>query len=255
MAFNLSFLSPLLSAKKTIDSRINSENATKKIVSVGYPDLIFKNSDRKKLISLGHQKFIQSRPEAMQWHGLNPEEYSYFSIQKLFEFESWKFDYLDIKQGTGSDSDGFIEVDLNQSIPNHLYSSYDILIDSGTAEHCFNIGKVFENYFHLLKPGGILFQYIPFLSPNHGFWSMNPTAAFDLASCNPIKVLDCKLLSFDSYKSYFKNKANEIKFLPTGRFSIDSSLFSNTVLMFFVYKKYKKSIFRYPVQAKYRGDN
>ena len=255
MAFNLSFLSPLLSAKKTIDSRLSPESRTKKIVSIGYPDLLFKNSDINQMISIKHQVFAEDRPEAMTWHGLDPKQFSYFSIQKLFESESWHFDYLDIKQGTGTNSEGFIEVDLNHSIPSHLYSNYDILIDSGTAEHCFNIGKVTENYFHLLKPGGFLFQYIPFLSPNHGFWSMNPTAVYDLASCNPIKVLDCKLLSFDSYKSYFNNKANEIKFSPTGRFSIDSNLFSNTVLMYFVYKKYQKSIFRYPVQAKYRGDN
>lgn len=213
----------------------------------------FKNSDASQSISSQHYKFIEDRPEALKWHGLDSGQYSYFSIQKLFESESWGFDYLDIKQGTGTDSDGFIEVDLNHSIPSNLYSSYDILIDSGTAEHCYNIGKVFENYFHLLKPGGFLFQYIPFLSPNHGFWSMNPTAVYDLASSNPIKILDCKLLSFDSYKSYFNNKANSINFSPTGRFSIDSSLFTNTVLMFFAYKKYKKSIFRYPVQAKYRS--
>lgn len=253
MAFNLSFLAPLFSAKKTIESRNNYDS--RKIVSIGYPDLLFQNSDINKNIPLACHEFIENRPAAMKWHGLNPTGFSYFSIQKFFEAASWSFDYLDITQGTGTDSCGFIEVDLNQSIPSHLYSSYDILIDSGTAEHCFNIGKVFENYFHLLKPGGILFQYIPFLSPNHGFWSMNPTAIYDLASCNPIKVLDCKLLSFGSYENYFNNKADEIKFSPTGRFSVDRSLFGNTVLMFFVYKKYKKSIFRYPVQAKYRADN
>ena len=253
MAFNLSFLPPLLSAKKTVDNRLNSQGSVKKIVSIGYPDLLYKNSDLSKFISPEYHAYVEARPEAMKWHGLDADNYSYFSIQKLFENESWQFDYIDIKQGTGADSEGFIEVDLNNSIPSHLYSCYDLLIDSGTAEHCFNIGKVFENYFHLLKPGGFLFQYIPFLSPNHGFWSMNPTAVFDLASCNPIKVLDCKILSFDSYKSYFKNQANCIKFSPTGRFAIDQNHFSNTVLMFFVYKKYKKSIFRFPVQAKYRG--
>lgn len=41
MAFNLSFLSPLLSAKTTVDNRINTKNTPKKIVSVGYPDLLF----------------------------------------------------------------------------------------------------------------------------------------------------------------------------------------------------------------------
>ena len=255
MAFNLSFLPPLLSAKKTIDNRLHSQGSPKKIVSIGYPDLLYKNSDLSQFISTEYQAYVEERPEAMKWHGLDADYYSYFSIQKLFEYESWQFDYIDIKQGTGTDSEGFIEVDLNNSIPSHLYSSYDILIDSGTAEHCYNIGKVFENYFHLLKPGGFLFQYIPFLSPNHGFWSMNPTAVYDLASCNPIKVLDCKLLSFDSYKGYFDNQVNHLKFSPTGRFAIDSSLFTNTVLMFFVYKKYKKSLFRYPVQAKYRKGN
>ncbi len=251
MAFNLSFLSPLLSAKETIDNRKNPESKTKKIVSVGYPDLLFKNVDGNHAISSQYKQFIENRPEATKWHGLDPHQYSYFSIQKLFEAESWSFDYLDIKQGTGTDSDGFIEVDLNHSIPSHLYSTYDILIDSGTAEHCFNIGKVFENYFHLLKPGGFLLQYMPFLSPNHGFWSVNPTAVFDLASCNPIKIFNCQLLGYRSYANYFDAQSVPIEFSSVGRFSLGSDI-PNIILLFFLYKKTAKSIFRFPVQAKYR---
>ena len=248
MAFNLSFLESLLTAKQTIDNR---QDNNKKIVSIGYPDLIVKNIDLNKHISSVNQSFIENRPEAMKWHGLNSDLYSYFSIQKLFEKDSWKFDYLDIKQGTGTDSDGFIEIDLNESIPNHLYSSYDLLIDSGTAEHCFNIGKVFENYFHLLKPGGFLLQYMPFLSPNHGFWSINPTTVYDLASCNPIKIFSCQLLAYHSYANYFDAQSLHINFSPVKRFSLGPDQ-PNIVLLFFIYKKTAKSLFRFPVQAKYR---
>ena len=168
----------------------------------------------------------------MKWHGLDPQQYSYFSIQNLFESDSWSFDYLDIKQGTGSNSEGFVEVDLNNSIPSHLYSNYDLLIDSGTAEHCFNIGKVFENYFHLLKPSGILLQFMPFLSPNHGFWSINPTAIYDLASCNPIKVFDCKVLEYASYKDYFSGPSRQVPFPSVQRFNLDCDV--NSIYLLFL---------------------
>ena len=250
MAFNIFFLSRLFSAKKLVESRNSLED--KKIVSIGYPDLMLQNSDIDRILPLSSQKFIEKRPEAMKWHGLNSKKFSFFSIQNFFESSGWTFEYLDIKQGTGSNSDGFIEVDLNNPLPSHLYSNYDILIDSGTAEHCFNIGKVFENYFQLLKPGGILIQYIPFLSPNHGFWSVNPTLFFDLADFNPIKLLDVQMTSYSNYHQYFEDKGIDIPFSKFGKFSLPSGS-NNIILMLHVYKKLKKANFQFPVQSKYRS--
>ncbi len=252
MAFNIDFLPMLLSAKKTIDFRRDTINLPKKLVSIGYPDLIVQNNDIEPKVPVKYQTHLAGKPEAMKWHGLDPRKYSYFSIQRFVEANSWEFNYIDIKQGTGSDSSGFLEADLNYSIPNYLYSNYDILIDGGTAEHCFNIGKVFENYFHMLKPGGILLQYVPFISPNHGFYSINPTLIYDIAFHNPIKLMQCSLISFCSYHDYFTAESVNIPFEPTKRFSLPQGSTNSIILLFFIYKKLQKSVFNFPIQSKYR---
>ena len=210
--------------------------------------LIKKNS----LISGKINSYLLENHPALKWHNLEPSLYSFFSIENYLKTQNWDFKYVDVQQGTGS-SANFISMDLNQPIPSDLYCSFDLLIDSGTAEHCFNVGKVFENYFHLLKPGGILLQYMPFHSPNHGFWSINPTAIYDLASCNPIKLLTCELQSFDNYRHYFDANPNILPFSKTGKFSINIDSLKGICLMFFAYKKVSKSIFRFPIQAKYRS--
>lgn len=251
MAFNASFLKSLISAIDVINKRPSEHNSLKKLASIGYPDLLLNNSDIDRLITSDLKCFIQASSPAHRWHGLSEKEYSFFSIEKFLQSINWSFDFLDIAEGTGSNRQSFVPIDLNSAIPSHLYCSYDILIDGGTAEHCFNVGQVFENYFHLLKPGGIVLQYMPFLSPNHGFWSINPTAIYDIASSNPIKVIDCKIQEYISYKHYFDCFSKEVVFNPVTRFGVDLQKNSVT-LMFFAYKKIGKSIFRYPTQYKYR---
>ena len=251
MAFNIDFLDSVSSAINLINNRNVSNPSIKKLASVGYPDLLVRNMDIDKKIPSDLHSYFDTNNTALLWHNLDPAKYSYFSLEKYLYDLGWQFDYFDIQEGTGANQRGFTQLDLNKSIPPHLYSNYDVLIDSGTAEHCFNIGKVFENYFHLLKPGGILLQYVPFLSPNHGFWSVNPTAIFDLTSCNPIKIITCKLTAYDSYLDYFSSEGKILKFSDTSRFDLVCPN-SNIVLLFFAYKKLAKSMFRFPIQAKYR---
>ena len=250
MAFNKTFINYLVQSTNLVDSRPEAKKYPKKLASIGYPDILVKKPDTDSDFPISLLKYLSCNEKALDWHNLSSSMYTFFSVEDYLKDKCWAFDYLDIKAGTGK-ARNFLPVDLNESIPENLYCAYDILIDSGTAEHCFNIGKVFENYFHMLKPGGILLQYIPFMSPNHGFWSVNPTVVYDLASCNPIKILDCKLHEYASYHDYFECNHKDIRFEPVRRFGV--KLQANSVsIVFFAYKKLQKSIFRFPIQYKYR---
>ena len=252
MAFNRSFIKPLIAAMRLISNREATLDTQKKMLSIGYPDL-FLNNESIQSLPQDAVKYTIENKKALKWHGLSDRQYTYLSIEQLVQEYKWSFEYLDIHPGTG-DTQNYIQVDLNQPIPENLYCGYDLIIDSGSAEHCFNIAQVFENYFHMLKPGGILLQYMPFLSPNHGFWSINPTVIYDLAKDNPIKILECNLSAYSSYRHYFDNQAVQIPFSPVGRFTLDCASSQNIILMFFAYKKLAKSIFTYPIQSKYRQD-
>lgn len=253
MALNVSFIETLLPIIEMVKCRPQSQTVRPVLMSVGYPDMIASKSFLTEKQKTLFEPFIDHNLLCMKWHGLNADTHTSYSIEKICLSSNYLFRYLDINSGSGGLNEKFVKIDLNHDLCPELYASCDILIDSGTAEHCFNIGKVFENYFYLLRPNGILLQYIPFLSPNHGFWSANPTVIYDLASCNPIKVLKCELQGYESYSHYFSTSPNIIPYSPTGRFRLPSAeRDAEVMLLFFIYKKLGKSIFNYPVQAKYR---
>lgn len=253
MALNAAFIGTLLPILEMVSRRPQNKTIEPVLASIGYPDMISLNSSLTENQRSSYKPFVDNNPLSMKWHGLNPNTHTSYSITKICHSRGFFFRYFDINSGSGGESKGFTKIDLNYDIPSDLYASCDILIDSGTAEHCFNIGKVFENYFHLLRPNGILIQYIPFLSPNHGFWSINPTLIYDLTSCNPIKILKCELQSYADYSDYFSNDPKIIPHSPTGRFNIQAAeRDTQIILLFFIYKKLSKSIFTYPIQAKYR---
>ena len=114
------------------------------------------------------------------------------------------------------DQDGpdALRLDLNQRI--ELDTSYDCVIDFGTAEHIFNTYQLFENIHRWTKPGGLMIHGLPFSGGHdHGFYNFKTTFFWDLARINcyteiaifnavlkPLKLL--KLGSRESALKYFK---------------------------------------------------
>jgi len=253
MALNVQFINAVLPLMDMVDRRPETLSQKKTLGSIGYPDIIAENRVLETQSPIVKNLFTPCAATAARWHGLSSTTHSSCDIRRICDGRQWNFRYFDIQPGTGPSDQTFNRLDLNQDLPHDLYLSCDILVDSGTAEHCFNIGKVFENYFYLLKPGGILIQYIPFFSPNHGFWSANPTVVFDLASCNPVKILQCELQLYKGYRSYFACGYTPLDFSRVGRFSVECLEPNDIVLVYFVYKKIGKGLFRFPIQAKYRS--
>lgn len=79
-------------------------------------------------------------------------------------------------------------LDLNQPIPAELVGRFDVVVDPGTLEHCFNIAQAFQNIATLLRPGGVVFHHTPIAFPNHGFWSISPTTFYDFYESQGFKL-------------------------------------------------------------------
>jgi SAM-dependent methyltransferase len=75
-------------------------------------------------------------------------------------------------------------VDLNQPLPQDLARSFDLVVDTGTCEHCFNVAQAFVNACEALAAGGMLVHAAPMTRINHGFWSFNPTVYPDFFEDN-----------------------------------------------------------------------
>jgi len=63
--------------------------------------------------------------------------------------------------------------------------NYDVVINHGTAEHIFNVANVFRLMHDQCKSGGLMIHESPFTGwIDHGFWTVQPTAYYDLAHAN-----------------------------------------------------------------------
>jgi SAM-dependent methyltransferase len=73
--------------------------------------------------------------------------------------------------------------DMNQPIPGHLKSSFDLFLDGGTLEHVFDFPAASRNCMRTVRPGG---RFISFTMANnfcgHGFYQFSPELFFRLLS-------------------------------------------------------------------------
>lgn len=67
---------------------------------------------------------------------------------------------------------------------------YDIVYNHGTAEHIFNIANVFRFMHDACRLGGLMIHEAPFTGwVDHGFWTIQPTAYYDLARANNYEIV------------------------------------------------------------------
>ena len=205
-----------------------------KVLCLGYPDMVVSRAaiPVDPLVNLPAAK---DSADIAKWHGWNGPVYDTNFIFKYFGIEA---DYIDINASRGIER----VVDLNEEAPEDLTNKYDIVLDPGTLEHCFNIAMAFSNVISFLKRGGFVIHVNPLNLPNHGFWSLNPTAYFDFYSNNGFKVHESVLLV-----GPLDNRMVVKGFKPTERFSVNMEA-SNMVI---AEKIIDKDDLVCPMQTKY----
>lgn len=128
-------------------------------------------------------------------------------------------------------------VDLNEWVPD--IAPADFLLDSGTLEHCFNIGRAFRSAAELVAVGGYLSLTGPLVMQNHGYWSYNPVAIIDGLEQNGFEVLTIRAVPF---KRVFQLKLNDRRdFYPVQEYFQTS-----------LAKKIEDVPWQWPIQQKYK---
>jgi SAM-dependent methyltransferase len=83
-------------------------------------------------------------------------------------------------------------LDLNHpQTPDHLVEQFDVVLDSGTIEHVFDLPAALRHCCRLVKPGGRVIHLTP--SSNcveHGFYSVSPTLFHDFYRANGFELAD-----------------------------------------------------------------
>ncbi len=142
----------------------------KRVLSLGYPDVVASAEEIERLFGVRVTRFT----DFGRWHGVDfplPETLDVFSAigaQLLC---------VDIHQSRGVER----VVDLNY--PCDL-GAFDLVIDAGTIEHCFNIGQAMLNAAQAVVVGGHVFHSPPMTMLNHGFYNLNPTLFHDFYGQN-----------------------------------------------------------------------
>ena len=158
-----------------------------RLCSAGYPDLLVHRPQLESLFGperAGRIPIREDSAEILRWHGVASVFEGVFEARSAFGEAGLEMDVLDVVASRG----GEIIVDLNHPLPPDFGRRYDIVLDTGTCEHCFNIGTAAMNLAGLVRAQGYLVQALPLNSFNHGFYNVNPTWFHDFYAGNGFRI-------------------------------------------------------------------
>jgi SAM-dependent methyltransferase len=212
-------------------------------LGLGYPDLLVDEKGLAAYLDAATIAALPVRddsPQIIQWH---PSARNFSKIfDSLAVFDALKIDLevSDMAQHRGCER----IVDLNEPLPAEMEQRYDLLIDTGTLEHCFNVGLAFKNMCAAMRQGGILVHAAPLNRYNHGFWSFNPTLYHDFFGDNGYAIRWIKAASVDA------NGQTQLHDLPPFQGFVDAPARS---AMLVVAQRETVQPLIWPVQRKYRA--
>lgn len=210
-----------------------------KLGCLSYPDLIVPRKLIEEHFPDLNDQNMKIRPDSeaiKKWHGIKSEE-RIIDTNDFFNKIRCEADYFDFAKMRGNE----IVTDLNHPISETYHGQYDCVIDTGTLEHCFNVGTAFINVCKLAKSdGGIILTAAPLNKMNHGFWNFSPCLYADFIEQN-----NFILLFLGAF--YLENgEVKEVLISKSSRFKapIES-------VVFCIFRKQKNSTYNFPIQTKY----
>jgi hypothetical protein len=221
--------------------RLGGRQKPLKSLFLSYPDLLM---SRAELASFLPGAFIDSLParedsrSIWTWHGMPDRTDPIYDSLETFRRLEMEPHVIDIVKARGDEE----IVDLNEPLPERLRRRFDIVIDTGTCEHCFNVGQAFANACSAVATGGYFIHAAPMSRTNHGFWNFCPTVYPDFFEDNGFKLHLLTGMSVDM----------RLGFKPL-QVSVNRFVAPSEAILFVVAEKLADVPLRWPVQRKYRS--
>ena len=152
------------------------------ICCLGYPDVLVSTEQAKQYLGAEADR-LDYRPDSaaiIAWHALEAHLDRVIDAQSLFEVMGMRMTVVDLVASRGGER----IVDLNRLLPSDLTDAFDIVLDAGTMEHCFNVGQAVCNILAMAKVGGFVIHMNPMTMINHGFFNFSPTFYHDFYGQN-----------------------------------------------------------------------
>ena len=91
--------------------------------------------------------------------------------------------------------------DMNNAVPEEWHNRYDVIIESGTLEHIFNVPVAIRNCMNMLRKGGHIFLCVPMNNFfGHGLYQFSPDFFYQLFTLEN----GFKIQSFYLIESWFQ---------------------------------------------------
>ena len=200
------------------------------VLSLGYPELLLEDGKAEELFSV--KPHVYRNEKLSRRHGLN---YALPETVDLLSRVCKSFRCVDYVRAEGVEE----LADLNY--PQTL-GQYDVVIDPGTLEHCFNVGQALVNAAQAVRPGGIVVHMNPSTMMNHGFWNFCPTLYADFYTQNGWEVERLEFVRFEPGKAF----SADVRLKAWQRCKVEPEF---GILC--VAKRLKPGEMKYPVQRKY----
>jgi hypothetical protein len=118
----------------------------------------------------------------------------------------------------------------------HSFGEFDLVIDPGTIEHCFNIATAVINAAQSVKVGGHIVHVNPVTMVNHGFYNLCPTFYYDFYLENGFEIVEA-FAALEEMKGAFPHKGR-VGYAPE-------------VSAYVLARRLEAKPFKFPIQAKY----
>lgn len=138
-----------------------------------------------------------------------------------------------------------LQFDLNEPLP--IANLFDIVINTGTAEHVFDQRQFFQTAHERCRPGGFMMHNFPLTGWfDHGFYSHGPTFVADLAAANGYGIACWLLGSLEPAWCQQVDSLEEIHALQR-----DGKIPANSLQYVLFQKAAEETPFRVPQQGYY----
>jgi len=154
-----------------------------KICCLGYPDVLVSTEQAQQYLGTEVAARLDYRPDSasiVAWHALEAHLDRVIDAQSLFDVMGMRMTVVDLVASRGGER----IVDLNNPLPSDLVDAFDVVLDAGTMEHCFNVGQAIRNILEMAKVGGFVIHLNPMTMINHGFFNFSPTFYHDFYGQN-----------------------------------------------------------------------
>lgn len=170
------------------ERRKRSGKARLQVLSLGYPDLLITRREMTELIgadAVGRLSVREESAELARDHSFPELAEGVFEAHDVFAGFGATLTVSDVSTLRHAD----VIIDLNDPVSDDLHDRFDLIIDPGTIEHCFNVAQAMKNISEMTAVGGFVFHSTPGAYMNHGFYSFSPTFFLDYYSKNGFLVL------------------------------------------------------------------